>query len=101
MLATVRPFLRMSGNGRSVTKRSGSTLIELLVVIALISLLITMLVPSLRRSMRLASATICQYNLSQINQSLTMYRLESAGWLPYVGTGDSAATGVIDVESLP
>lgn len=66
----------------SASRRGASTLIELLIVMAMIGLLITMLIPSLKRSMDLARAAVCQHNLREIGQSLTMYRIEHDGWLP-------------------
>ena len=62
--------------------RRGYTLIELLVVIALIGLLIAILTPSLKRSMDLATSTVCQYNLREIGHGLMEYRIENDGWLP-------------------
>jgi hypothetical protein len=64
--------------------RRAATLIELLVVIALIGLLIALLIPSLKRSMELASATICKHNLREIYHSLHTYRMDNDGWLPAV-----------------
>ncbi len=73
-------------------KRSASTLIELLVVIALIGVLITMLLPSLKRSMGLARNTICQFNLREMNHALSMYRMENKGWLPAIPNQDTEST---------
>jgi hypothetical protein len=53
-----------------------------LVVIALIGLLMVTMIPSLRRSMEMASATVCKHNLDQLGKVLAMYRLENDGWLP-------------------
>jgi len=75
-------------------RRRGSTLIELLVVIAIVGLLITILLPSLKRSMKLASATVCQYGLREIGHGITMYRLENDGWMPVVDPAPAvSATG--------
>ena len=73
----------------------------MLVVIAIIGILITMLLPSLRRSMRLAAATICQYNLKEIGTSLAMYRLENSGWLPYVESARGISNGEVDPSKVP
>lgn len=62
--------------------RRGTSLIELLVVVSIIALLFGILLPSMRRSISLASSTVCQSNLRQIGQTLSMYRFESGGWLP-------------------
>lgn len=69
--------------------RRGATLIELLVVISMIGLLISILIPSLKRSMDLAADTICKHNLREIGTSLHMYRLENDGWLPAVARSTS------------
>ncbi|MCO6438006.1 MAG: type II secretion system protein [Phycisphaerae bacterium] len=68
-------------NGRYF-RREATTLIETLVVIAIIGILITMLLPSLHRTMKMASDTVCKHNLRSIYQSLQVYRLENDGWLP-------------------
>ena len=79
MIGRVLPTWR---NVRSERSRRGSTLIELLVVIFVIALLISILIPSLKRSMDLAHATACRHNLRELGHSLTMYMLENDGWLP-------------------
>ena len=91
----------MVGIGHSLVLRTprrsrrGMTLIELLVVISMIGFLITLLVPSLKRSVKLASATICQHNLKQLGTSLTMYVTENDGWLPIT---KAAEGGVASAE---
>lgn len=72
----------MSHGARKDHRRGASSLIELLVVISIIGVLVTMLLPSLKRSMQLASTTICMHNLREIGHSLTLYRVENDGWLP-------------------
>ena len=62
--------------------RRAATLIELLVVMAMIGLLISILIPSLKRSMDLASATVCKHNLREIGHGLMLYRVDNDGWLP-------------------
>jgi prepilin-type N-terminal cleavage/methylation domain-containing protein/prepilin-type processing-associated H-X9-DG protein len=54
-------------------KREGFTLIELLVVIAVITLLIAIIVPSLKIVKLHAEAVSCQNNIHQLYLSLTMY----------------------------
>lgn len=76
-----RLLLRFSRGG-AVPRRSATTLIELLFVIAIIAVLMTLLVPSLKRTMDLASKTICMHHLRDIHASLTMYQVENDGWLP-------------------
>lgn len=70
----------------------GFTLIELLVVIAIIALLISILLPSLRRSREQAKAVVCSSNLHGLGVAVQMYanafegRLPGAG-LPHGGSG--------------
>src|SRR3990172_8229324 len=71
-------FLR----ARSGASRRASTLIELLVVIAIIGFLLSLLIPSLKRSTDMASATVCRHHLRELGRSLDMYRMENDGWLP-------------------
>ena len=73
---------RAANMSHAVAQRRAYTLIELLVVVALMGLLISMLLPSLKRSMELASSTACQSNLRELYRSLTMYRIENDGWIP-------------------
>jgi type II secretory pathway pseudopilin PulG len=62
--------------------RQASSLIELLVVIAIIGFLLSLLIPSLKRSTDMASATVCRHHLRELGRSLDMYRMENDGWLP-------------------
>lgn len=82
--SAVRP--RYLGN-----RRRASTLIELLVVVFMIGILISILLPSLRRSMDLARGAICQSNLRSVGQVLTQYQIENEGWIPSV---DRFAAGI-------
>lgn len=65
---------------------AGFTLVELMAVIVIIGTMITMLLPSLRRSMREASATVCLHNLKEIGRGLHEYRMDNTGRLPDVST---------------
>ncbi len=83
---------------RARRHREGFTLIELLTVLGITGILITMLLPSVRRSMHQASSTVCLHNLRELGRSLHEYRLDHRGWLPQAmdekksdGTPGSAA----------
>ncbi len=79
---------------KALDKRaSGFTLIELLVVIAIISLLVTILMPSLQKAKELARNTICCTNLSGIAKAMYYYVEEFQGTLPmWQQTEDARAT---------
>jgi len=61
---------------------AGFTLIELLVVIAIITLLMSMLLPTLQRVNRQAKAVTCQANLKQWGTTLGLYLEDNEGRFP-------------------
>lgn len=67
---------------RALDPLHGFTLIELLVVIAIISLLVSILLPSLNQAKTLARRTVCAANLKNIGLSVLAYTAESAGMVP-------------------
>ncbi len=62
--------------------RGGFTLLELLVVIAIISLLMSILTPSLSRARQQAKATVCLTRLSEFMKALVMYSSDNDHVLP-------------------
>ncbi len=62
------PFL-----SRARIRASGFSLIELLVVIAIVSLLLSVLMPSLRKAKATALRVSCAHNLKQIGLAMDMY----------------------------
>jgi len=53
--------------------RSGFTLVELLVVIGIIALLLSILMPSLRKARSIAMRLACASNLKQISLAMNLY----------------------------
>ncbi|MBN1554347.1 MAG: prepilin-type N-terminal cleavage/methylation domain-containing protein [Phycisphaerae bacterium] len=60
----------------------GFTLIELLVVIAIISLLVSILLPSLTKARDLAKSVVCSTNLKQLGTTLHLYAGDYDGGIP-------------------
>ena len=75
--------------------RLAFTLIELLVVIAIISLLVSILLPSLNRAKSLARTVMCVSNVRTINIALTIYVEENTYYPPLQGTTIYPPTGEI------
>ena len=71
--------------------RTGFTLIELLVVIAIISLLVSILLPSLRRAKDLARAAVCMSNLRNIGTAAAMYLFDNRDQYPQFAHMNSEA----------
>lgn len=82
-------------NRRSVvcarrTGRKGFTLVELLVVISIIALLISILLPSLRKARDSAKAAVCSAQMRGLTTGLMNYVSESGDWLPGMNTSGAA-----------
>lgn len=67
---------------------TGFTLVELLVVIGIIALLISILLPSLRRAHEAALTTQCLSNQRQMGMFFNIYANENQGFLPPQIAGD-------------
>lgn len=62
-------------------KKNGFTLIELLVVIAIIALLLSILLPSLKKAKQIAQAVICTSNTKQLTLAWQLYADDNHGKL--------------------
>jgi len=63
-------------------RKNGFTLVELLVVISIIALLISILLPSLRRVRGQAKQVKCATNLRQVGLALAVYADDHDDWYP-------------------
>ncbi len=63
-------------------RSAGFTLVELLVVVSIIALLISILLPSLRRARDSAKAVKCAANLHGVGQAMATYLAENNAWFP-------------------
>ena len=75
-------------------KKAGFTLIELLVVISIIALLLSILIPSLRKAKMQCRQVICASNLRQTSLTVYFYAEDNKSTLPYIpGVTDECSTG--------
>ncbi|MEP0844454.1 MAG: prepilin-type N-terminal cleavage/methylation domain-containing protein [Phycisphaerae bacterium] len=71
---------------RERIQRRGFTLIEVLVVVAIIALLISILLPSLKRAKEVSRRTVCLSNLHQMGVGMVPYAQDHKGLLPQKGS---------------
>jgi prepilin-type N-terminal cleavage/methylation domain-containing protein len=81
--------------------KRGFTLIELLVVIGIIAVLISVLLPAMRRARLLAKQIECSSNLRQIGGAIMMYTNDDHGRLPFVVEPLWKADGTLDFDADP
>lgn len=73
------------GRGRAFT------LIEVLVVVSIIAVLISILLPSLKKAKDVSKQTVCNSNLAQIMKALHTYTMDWKGHLPNSAKGENAS----------
>jgi prepilin-type N-terminal cleavage/methylation domain-containing protein len=62
--------------------KRGFTLIELLVVISIITLLVSIIIPSLDKARLYSKQVTCMTNVAALCKGLSMYETANPGWLP-------------------
>src|SRR5262245_19204130 len=68
--------------GIFMRRRKGFTLVELLVVIGIIAMLISLLLPALKRAREQAQRTACAAQLRQLTAAVVAYGIENRGRVP-------------------
>ncbi len=71
-------------------RKKGFTLIELLVVIAIIALLLSILMPALRKVKKIASSIVCRSNLRQLSMGLISYASDNEDMIPGSDDGSNS-----------
>ena len=79
----------------SMKRNSAFTLIELLVVIAIISLLVSILLPSLQNAKELAKGVVCSSQLKNLGMTFAFYAEDNEGRLPLNWTSGGGTRGNI------
>ena len=77
-------------------QKKGFTLIELLVVIAIIALLLSILMPSLRKAKQVAQAVVCNSNLKQWGLIWSLYLEDHENKFPWGNFGNKNAGETVD-----
>ncbi len=72
-------------------RRSAFSMIELLLSVGIIVILLGIMLPALKRSVRQARATVCMHNLHVLDQVLKMYESENRGWAPTARANEEEA----------
>ena len=71
----------MKVNRGVMSRQKGFTLIELLVVISIIALLMSIMLPAMRRVRKQAKMIICHNNLKQMGNAIAMFAFDHNGYL--------------------
>lgn len=75
--------MNFAGNTeRKPNRRRGFSLVELLVVISILTLLVSLVLPSLDKARKLSKQVVCMTNVAALCKGLSMYETAHPGWLP-------------------
>ena len=85
------PTFKARQTAPSRKDRKAFTLIELLVVIAIISLLVSILLPSLQKAKDLARAVACSANLRGLTMALLLYANDNNQLIPPYSVGEGTS----------
>lgn len=91
-----------AGAPRESARRGGFTLVEMLAVIGVITVLVSILIPTLSGARREAESMSCQTNLRQLHGAIEVYRSMIRGALPMcdflpASTPDGPVGGLVEV----
>jgi prepilin-type N-terminal cleavage/methylation domain-containing protein/prepilin-type processing-associated H-X9-DG protein len=89
-----------SRSRKSLFCSSGFTLIELLVVIAIIGLLLSIMLPGLRKAKQAAEALVCKAHLKSIGNGVNQYTTAWDQWIPGPSTSGARAAMVGGYDPL-
>ena len=84
-------------------KKKAFTLIELLVVISIIALLLSVLLPSLKRAKESARDVVCRSNLKQWGLIWAIYTSDNSGKFPTihpVNTGNKRGDWILPLRDV-
>src|SRR5437870_7042058 len=97
-MATVSSTRSCTPHGR---RKRAFTLVELLVVIGIIAILISILMPALRRARNQAQKVDCMSRLRQIMVAVNLYAQINKGWLagPFGCTSPPGPSDQFDVDT--
>ena len=74
-----------------IRRKDGFTLIELLVVIAIITMLLSVLMPALKKAKELGKRAVCLNHARQLTISWKMYADDNSEWIPQANVDSPAS----------
>jgi|GEM_PF-2755972 len=93
--------IKLIGNGGVVRRsRSGFTLVELLVVIAILAVLMSILIPSLRKAREQAKIVVCQSHLRGLGMGFEIYVQDNNDRYPSQGNITELSCWVVEMAQV-